>query len=202
FQVEQVRGRAFRQQCGQGTKTRGRVGLTWTVVETGTVDRERPKDGPKHRVMDTLAPTRLPAVGTGTLLLEIRVHLPLHHDFLQRLEHRFALREREAERLRCQIMPLHTRDVLDRFLAIVSDGHHLDLDLHGVSSADHTSDWRYVLTVCRSKWSGRNCSYAARQSTASRNSSRSPSAARTEVCGSAANRGLMASATTPMASSG
>ncbi len=75
----------------QGTKARGRVGLTWTMVESRTVDRQCPKDRAKHRMMHALAPARLPAVWTGALLLEIRVQLPLHHDFLQGLEHRFAL---------------------------------------------------------------------------------------------------------------
>jgi hypothetical protein len=34
FQVEQVRGRAFRQQRGQGTKTRGRMLLTGSAPQT------------------------------------------------------------------------------------------------------------------------------------------------------------------------
>jgi hypothetical protein len=108
--------------------------------ETRTRDRQGPKDGPKYRVMDALAAARLLTVRTGALLLEIGVHLPFDHDFLQGLEHRFAFREREAERLRCQVLPFHTGDLLESFLAIVGDGHHLDLDLHTVSSADHTND--------------------------------------------------------------
>jgi hypothetical protein len=75
--------------------------------ETRTLDRQGPKDGPKYRVMDALAAARLPTVRTGALLLEIGVHLPFDHDFLQGLEHRFAFREREAERLRCQVLPFH-----------------------------------------------------------------------------------------------
>lgn len=63
-------------------------------------------------MMDALALAYLATVRTGAVLLEIRLHLPLHHDFLQRLEHRFALREREAERLGCQVIPFDTRKVL------------------------------------------------------------------------------------------
>jgi hypothetical protein len=98
--------------------------LTWTMVESRTGDGERSEDGPKHRVMDTLAPAHLPAVWTSALLLKIRVHLPLHHDFLQRLKHHFTLCEREAECLGCQIIPFDTRKVLRRFLAIIRDDHH------------------------------------------------------------------------------
>jgi len=105
--------------------------------ETRALDREHPEDGPKHRVMDALAAARLPTVWTGALLLEIGVHLPLDDHFLQGLEDGFALRERKAERFGRQVMPFHTGDVPGRFLAIVRDGHHLDFDLHGVSSADH-----------------------------------------------------------------
>ena len=154
FQVEQVRRRAFRKQRRQGTKARGRVGLTWTMGETRTVNRQGPKDGPKDRVMDALAPAHLPTVRTGALLLKIRVHLPLDHDFLQGLEHRFAFREREAERFRCQVLPFHTGDLPGGFLALVGDRHHLKLDLHGVSSAIHPNACSCVFMARRSKWSG------------------------------------------------
>src|SRR5262249_35344159 len=157
FQVEQVWGGAFRQQGGQGAKADGRLRLTPTLIEPRTVDGKHPKDGPKHRMMRALAAARLATVRTGALLLEIRVHLPLDDNFLQGLEYRFALGEREAQRLGCRIMPFDTRDVLDVFLAVVGDRHHLDLDLHSVSSVGHTSEWNCVLIACRSKWSGRNC---------------------------------------------
>src|SRR5207245_158471 len=98
----------------QGTKARGRMRLASTLIKPRTVDRERSEDGPKHRVMDALAPARLSTVRAGALLLEIGVHLPLHHHFLQGLEHRFALREREAECLGRQVIPFDTCDVLDR----------------------------------------------------------------------------------------
>ena len=85
------------------------------------------------------------------------MHLPLDHDFLQGLEHRFAFREREAERLGCQVLPFHTGDLLGRFLAIVGDRHHLDLDLHGRLLSGHTNACSCVLIARRSKWSGWNC---------------------------------------------
>ena len=68
------------------------MGLTWTVVKTGTVDRDRPEDGPKHRV-----------VADGDT----------------------------------------SRDVLDRFLAVVSDGHHLDLNLPSPLPTTPTSGVAY-----------------------------------------------------------
>src|SRR5262245_12876161 len=144
FQIEQVRGGAFWQQGGQGTKAHGGVRLTWTMVEARTLDRECPEDGAKHRVMDALAAARFPTMWTGAVLLEIRVHLPLDDYFLQGLEHRFAFRQRETECLRRQLLPFDSDNLPDGFLSIVGDGHHLDLDLHGLSSADHTKAWSCV----------------------------------------------------------
>jgi hypothetical protein len=122
--------------------------------ETGTLDWEHPKDGPKHRRVGALTLAQLAVVRTGALLLE---HLPLHHDLLEGLEHRFALQEREAERSRASGLPFDTRDFSCGFLAIVGDRHHLDLDLHGVSSAAHTNEWSCVLISRQAQWSGRNC---------------------------------------------
>jgi hypothetical protein len=44
-------------------------------------------------MMGALALASLATVRTGAVLLEIRAHLPFHHDFLQGLEYRFAFRE-------------------------------------------------------------------------------------------------------------
>jgi hypothetical protein len=104
--------------------------------------------------MDPLAPAHLPAVWTRALLLERRVHLPLHHDFLQRLEHRFARHKRAAERLRRQGLPFHTGAVLEGCLAIVRDGHHLYCDFHNPFSPYHVREGSCPLIASRSKCSG------------------------------------------------
>jgi hypothetical protein len=74
------------------------MSLPSSTIQAGALDR----DGAKHRpdVGGMRAFTALPvtAVCTGTLCLQVRRHLLLHHDLLQRLEDGFAFGEGQAQR--------------------------------------------------------------------------------------------------------
>jgi hypothetical protein len=77
--------------------------------------------------------TALPvtAVCTGTLCLQIRRHLLLHHDLLQRLEDGFAFGEGQARRSGGEVLPLHTGDLSGFGLACIVGDHHVNRVLHG-----------------------------------------------------------------------
>ena len=69
------------------------MGLTGTMGEAGTVHRQVTEDGTKHGVVHPFAVAQLPALGTVALGVEVRMHLPFHHDLLDRLEDGLAFRQ-------------------------------------------------------------------------------------------------------------
>ena len=94
-------------RVASGLKAMGVMGLACAMGEAGTFDRQGPKDGAKDRVMAPLLWRSCHSADSG-VAAEVRLHLPLHHDFLQGLEHGLAFRQREAQSFRGQIMALHT----------------------------------------------------------------------------------------------
>jgi hypothetical protein len=70
------------------------MALTGTMGEAGTFHRYITEHCAEHGVVCTFVMTQLAALGTVALGVEIRVHLPLDYDFLDALEHRFALGNR------------------------------------------------------------------------------------------------------------
>jgi hypothetical protein len=101
------------------------------MFETGTFHRNRPKDGAKGDVMRSFAVTQLAAVRAVALAVQVRLHLPFDDDFLQGLQQSFAVRYRKTQAFGRQVIPFNTRQVADRFLAIVGGGDHLHPHFHG-----------------------------------------------------------------------
>lgn len=67
------------------------MGLTGTMREAGTFYRQLPKQGAKDGVVRPFAMPQLAAVRAVALGVEVVVHLPCHHHFLEALEKRLAV---------------------------------------------------------------------------------------------------------------
>jgi hypothetical protein len=104
--------------------------------------------------MRSLAVADVAALGTITLQVEIRLHLPFHHHFLDRLQQRFAFVQRETKGRWREVMTLHTSHFAHGFLAFIGDRDDLDVDLHPPPPVCHTWVRSWALMAWRSMCSG------------------------------------------------
>jgi hypothetical protein len=76
----------FWKQGSQGAEAVRGMGLACAMGETGTVERQGTQDRPQDGVMCPLAVAEIATLRAVTLLAQIRLHLPLDDDLLERLE--------------------------------------------------------------------------------------------------------------------
>jgi hypothetical protein len=130
------------------------VGLARALREPGAFDRQDPKDGAKDGMMRALTLADVPTVRTVALLAQVRLHLPLHHDLLQGLEHGLAFGQRETQGGRGEIGVLHAGHFAYRFLAVIGLCHDLHSDFHSSSPLGQGQARSWALMVRRSTCSG------------------------------------------------
>src|SRR5437870_2278193 len=130
------------------------MALARAMDETGAFDRQGAKDGPKDRVMRSLAVAEGAADRTVPLLAQVRLHLPLYDDLLERLEDRFAFGQRQSKRRGGEVRTFYTGHFPYRFLAVIAVRDDLHRDLHSSSPLCQGQARRCALMARRSTCSG------------------------------------------------